>query len=185
MPGHAEGAVTAGHDRVRPVAHRDLHLVADNTCPAPAAALAPHIEAAPAAHSAHPSHPIEEDTFMVSAAPSEGPPPETVMTGTDGALQHPVQVTRLETISPLPHVAASETAEPATDASLEITPDVSAVPPFAHGVRWLPTSNGRPGHFCTACCVMPRIVCGLSRLKSRSVYKAALIHAVWRGFRPC
>ncbi|XAO70712.1 MAG: DNA polymerase III subunit gamma/tau [Acetobacteraceae bacterium] len=129
--GPAEGAVTAGHDRVRPVvSHRDLHLVADNTRPAPAAALAPHIEAAPAAHSVCPPHPIEEETATVSAVPSEEPPPEMVMTGTDGAPQHPVQVTRPETTSPLPHVAASEIAEPATDAALEITPDVSAVPPI-------------------------------------------------------
>ncbi|UYH50640.1 DNA polymerase III subunit gamma/tau [Candidatus Kirkpatrickella diaphorinae] len=128
--GPAEGAAIAGHDRVRPVAHRDLHLVADNTRPAPAAASALHNEAAPAAHSARPPHPIEEDTAMVSAAPSEGPLPEAVMTGTDGALQHPVHVTRPETTPPLPHVAASEIAEPAMDASLEIMPDVSAVPPI-------------------------------------------------------
>ncbi|MEE8658575.1 DNA polymerase III subunit gamma/tau [Acetobacteraceae bacterium EV16G] len=129
IAGPADASVTAGHDRMRPVAHRDLHLVADNTRPASAASSAPHIEPASAAHAARPPRPIDEDSARENAAPSEGPP-EAVMTGTDGALQHPVQVTRPEITSSLPHVAASEIAESASDASVAAQPDVAAVPPI-------------------------------------------------------
>lgn len=130
IAGPAVASVTAGHDTVRPVAHRDLHLVADNTRPVLAASLAPHIEVASAVHSAPLPHPIDEDTATESVPPSEGPPPGTVMTGTDGALRHPLPRARSETMTPSPRVAMSEIAESAPDASVETLPDVAAVPPI-------------------------------------------------------
>lgn len=121
-------ASSESDNRTRPVAHRDLHLVADNTRPIAANELASCDESSRLPLDENLPHPTGFDALSTMSS-SEESPPEAAMTGTDGSVQHPLRAVRSKCAGPESSALTLKDADPAPELFTKVQSDAHALPP--------------------------------------------------------